>query len=594
MELLHEAAFGTSDSGCGLGYSLISPVDRIGSHLIDQINEYHSRAFVGEKCVLGIVHSRADVDGIDILKQVKSSINLNPPHLEASSDNHGFVGGEIRRDLIAASTVYAYLAWPSRGFWPVCDLIVCALNGSSNRIHHGGNASKSLLARTAIEGDIDTEAVAFHKVYSDHGLFGIAVAGSCPKTVGSRIKRIISVLRSANFTEENLKQAKQILRADLMFRYENPFHSLVDISTNLLSPTNQSVKPIEVVASVNKTDLKSFNDPGEIKDENSEIVDVISWIVSDVREMSENVILAKLLKETDRSSYGDVSRLCDVYNKTILDLWDMWMEANIVPEFFNRKASRDHIQFILLQCYNRAVSDPEKLNQYPPFSPQVYGETSFELISQMIDTITVASDDVFIDLGSGVGQVVLQVCACTDAKFCYGIEKADYPANCASRLDAAFRHWMSFYGKSYRPYALERGDFLSVEYQERITNASVLFANNFAFGPEVDYQLKQRFANLKEGARIISSKAFCPLNFRITDRNLGDIGSIMRVNCLTPIQDAVSWTDKPFSYYVHTIDRSLLEQYFARLKNPKFKKETNSKISGDIVSVQVTWLSIFR
>lgn len=313
--------------------------------------------------------------------------------------------------------------------------------------------------------------------------------------------------------------------------------------------------------------------PGEIKDENSEIVDVISWIVSDVREMSENVILAKLLKETDRSSYGDVSRLCDVYNKTILDLWDMWMEANIVPEFFNRKASRDHIQFILLQCYNRAVSDPEKLNQYPPFSPQVYGETSFELISQMIDTITVASDDVFIDLGSGVGQVVLQVCACTDAKFCYGIEKADYPANCASRLDAAFRHWMSFYGKSYRPYALERGDFLSVEYQERITNASVLFANNFAFGPEVDYQLKQRFANLKEGARIISSKAFCPLNFRITDRNLGDIGSIMRVNCLTPIQDAVSWTDKPFSYYVHTIDRSLLEQYFARLKNPKFKDE---------------------
>ncbi|KAH8874380.1 Cytochrome b-c1 complex subunit 2 mitochondrial [Schistosoma japonicum] len=260
MELLHEAAFGTSDSGCGLGYSLISPVDRIGSHLIDQINEYHSRAFVGEKCVLGIVHSRADVDGIDILKQVKSSINLNPPHLEASSDNHGFVGGEIRRDLIAASTVYAYLAWPSRGFWPVCDLIVCALNGSSNRIHYGGNASKSLLARTAIEGDIDTEAVAFHKVYSDHGLFGIAVAGSCPKTVGSRIKRIISVLRSANFTEENLKQAKQILRADLMFRYENPFHSLVDISTNLLSPTNQSVKPIEVVASVNKTDLKSFND----------------------------------------------------------------------------------------------------------------------------------------------------------------------------------------------------------------------------------------------------------------------------------------------------------------------------------------------
>ena len=44
--------------------------------------------------------------------------------------------------------------------------------------------------------------------------------------------------------------------------------------------------------------------------------------------------------------------------------------------------------------------------------------------------------------------------------------------------------------------------------------------NNFAFGPKVDHRLKQRFNDLKDGARIVSSKAFCPLNFRITDRNL--------------------------------------------------------------------------
>ena len=49
---------------------------------------------------------------------------------------------------------------------------------------------------------------------------------------------------------------------------------------------------------------------------------------------------------------------------------------------------------------------------------------------------------------------------------------------------------------------------------------SVIFVNNFAFGPQVDHQLKLRFANMKEGAKIVSSKAFCPLNFRITDRNL--------------------------------------------------------------------------
>lgn len=30
-------------------------------------------------------------------------------------------------------------------------------------------------------------------------------------------------------------------------------------------------------------------------------------------------------------------------------------------------------------------------------------------------------------------------------------------------------------------------------------SSSIIFVNNFAFGPEVDHQLKERFANMKEG-----------------------------------------------------------------------------------------------
>lgn len=43
--------------------------------------------------------------------------------------------------------------------------------------------------------------------------------------------------------------------------------------------------------------------------------------------------------------------------------------------------------------------------------------------------------------------------------------------------------------------------------------------NNYAFGPNVDHQLKRRFEELPDGTRIVSSKAFSPVNFRITDRN---------------------------------------------------------------------------
>lgn len=224
------------------------------------------------------------------------------------------------------------------------------------------------------------------------------------------------------------------------------------------------------------------------------------------------------------------------------------------------------MRHIIQQVYNNAVIEPEKLNQYEPFSPEVYGETSYDLICQMIDQIDITSDDVFIDLGSGVGQVVLQMAASTPVKGCVGIEKADVPSRYAELMDNTFQQWMKWFGKKYNEYKLIKGDFLADEHREKINSATIVFVNNFAFGPNVDHQLKERFADLRDGARIVSSKSFCPLNFRITDRNLSDIGTIMHVSEMSPMKGSVSWTGKPVSYYLHLIDRTKLERYFQRLK----------------------------
>lgn len=185
----------------------------------------------------------------------------------------------------------------------------------------------------------------------------------------------------------------------------------------------------------------------------------------------------------------------------------------------------------------------------------------------MIDQIDITADDVFIDLGSGVGQVVLQMAAATPCKICLGVERADVPSRYAESMNRNFRAWMQWYGKKYGDYKLMKGDFLSEEHREKINSASIVFVNNFAFGPNVDHQLKERFADLKDGARIVSSKSFCPLNFRITDRNLTDIGTIMHVSEMSPLRGSVSWTGKPVSYYLHIIDRTKLECYFQRLRS---------------------------
>ncbi|XP_045399933.1 histone-lysine N-methyltransferase, H3 lysine-79 specific isoform X3 [Lemur catta] len=279
-----------------------------------------------------------------------------------------------------------------------------------------------------------------------------------------------------------------------------------------------------------------------------------------------------VLIDYDTKSFESMQRLCDKYNRAIDSIHQLW-KGTTQPMKLNTRPSNGLLRHVLQQVYNHSVTDPEKLNNYEPFSPEVYGETSFDLVAQMIDEIKMTEDDLFVDLGSGVGQVVLQVAAATNCKHHYGVEKADIPAKYAETMDREFRKWMKWYGKKHAEYTLERGDFLSEEWRERIANTSVIFVNNFAFGPEVDHQLKERFANMKEGGRIVSSKPFAPLNFRINSRNLSDIGTIMRVVELSPLKGSVSWTGKPVSYYLHTIDRTILENYFSSLKNPKLREE---------------------
>lgn len=47
-----------------------------------------------------------------------------------------------------------------------------------------------------------------------------------------------------------------------------------------------------------------------------------------------------------------------------------------------------------------------------------------------------------------------------------------------------------------------------------------------------------------------------------------DIGTIMRVVELSPLKGSVSWTGKPVSYYLHTIDRTIVSAPWGRGRGP--------------------------
>ncbi|XP_032243303.2 histone-lysine N-methyltransferase, H3 lysine-79 specific isoform X2 [Nematostella vectensis] len=307
------------------------------------------------------------------------------------------------------------------------------------------------------------------------------------------------------------------------------------------------------------------------RDDASEIVEAIRWVCEDFPELKlavENYVLSSF----DPESYESMSKLCERYNRAIDGILQLW-KGRAPPPCIGIPPSTDLLRHIIQTVYAKAVRDPEKLNSYEPFSPEVYGETSFDLVAQMIREVPMGREKTFIDLGSGVGQVILQVAASGNVKECFGVEKADTPARYAKEMDRCFRKWMHWFGKTYKPFTLVKGDFLDEKMRERLTTTDIIFVNNFAFGPSVDHQLKERFSTMKDGSMIISSKAFCPLNFRTTTRNLSDIGTILHVTELKPLARAVSWTGKSVSYYVHVVDRSLLETFFADQKRRKEGKD---------------------
>jgi H3 lysine-79-specific histone-lysine N-methyltransferase len=60
-------------------------------------------------------------------------------------------------------------------------------------------------------------------------------------------------------------------------------------------------------------------------------------------------------------------------------------------------------------------------------------------------------------------------------------------------MDFHFKRLMRWWGKRYGEYQLIKGDFLDQRHTEKVNSANIIFVNNFAFGPNLDHQLKGQY-----------------------------------------------------------------------------------------------------
>ncbi|KAI6881162.1 DOT1-domain-containing protein [Hortaea werneckii] len=205
----------------------------------------------------------------------------------------------------------------------------------------------------------------------------------------------------------------------------------------------------------------------------------------------------------------------------------------------------DWIKRILDQIFVRTVSPKaEKLNAYKNGSDNVYGELFPRFISDIFKKTGLKHDQVFIDLGSGVGNVTLQAALEVGCES-WGIEMMPNPCDLAELQAKEFTARTKLWGLDVGPVNLLRGDMTShPEVPNILQRADVVLVNNQAFTPALNDKLRDMFLDLKPGAKVVSLKPFRPLGHKIAARNVDSVVNQFVQDQYEYFSDSVSW-----SYY---------------------------------------------
>lgn len=220
------------------------------------------------------------------------------------------------------------------------------------------------------------------------------------------------------------------------------------------------------------------------------------------------------------------------------------------------------VERILTQIYARTVSPRvESLKQYENGSDNVYGEMLPRFVSTIFKETGLKSGQVFVDLGSGVGNVVLQAALEIGCES-WGCEMMQNACDLADLQQAEFKARCRLWGIAPGKTHLARGDFLTEEsIIQVLKRADVVLINNQAFTPQLNTELVNHFLDIKEGCQIVSLKSFMPAGHKIQSRNLNSPINLLKVKQKNYWSNSVSWTDVGGTYFIATKDSSRLKAF---------------------------------
>ncbi|KAF2851373.1 histone-lysine N-methyltransferas-like protein [Plenodomus tracheiphilus IPT5] len=210
------------------------------------------------------------------------------------------------------------------------------------------------------------------------------------------------------------------------------------------------------------------------------------------------------------------------------------------------------VKRITAQSYNRIVSPHAHRLRKVKGKETTYGELLTPFVHKIFAQTGLNSSHVFVDLGSGVGNVVLQAALQTGAES-WGIEKMDLAASLgtkqADEIKARSRLWNIHLGS----LRLIHGDFLdSVEIDAVLPRADVILVNNKVFGEALNNSLLQKFLDLKVGCRVVSLESFGGggAGVKVGVRNEQSIAGLFEEERFESGSASVSWAGESVEYFI--------------------------------------------
>ncbi|KAL9060737.1 MAG: hypothetical protein Q9162_000441 [Coniocarpon cinnabarinum] len=224
------------------------------------------------------------------------------------------------------------------------------------------------------------------------------------------------------------------------------------------------------------------------------------------------------------------------------------------------------VQRILDQITARVVSPNVDLVKRAPeqWSRNVYGELLAPFNSHVFRETRMDSSSVFLDLGSGVGNVVLQAALEIGCES-HGIEEMEECCNLARQQEAEFNKRCRMWGVSHGTTDLLQGNFLEdTRLGAILQRVDVILVNNYIFPAEVNDQLTRLFLDLKDGVRIVSLKSFVPEGWHLDERRRESVQGTLEVEKKQFWSGCVSWSAAGGEYFVATKDTQRIERILGK------------------------------